>query len=150
MKNEPNITTDPFTPDPFGPKKTAQGGQSALLEPSMMPLDMLLALRQKVEAALPARSLRDLNMAQELVLQMQALQCLQQRTLEDPEVPANQAAQCANALSSSLAGLSKMQSEVYTSERLKRVEAILIQCLNTLPMETQTAFLAEYEAQLGA
>jgi hypothetical protein len=40
--------------------------------------------------------------------------------------------------------LSELQIEVYVSERLKQIQAILVETLKTLPKEQQKAFLVEY------
>ena len=42
------------------------------------------------------------------------------------------------------------QTEMYTSERLKKIEQVLIETLQTLPQDAQELFLAAYEANLGA
>lgn len=115
-----------------------------------MPVDQLMALRAEIDAYLPVRDLQDINLSRELVLQVQALQALQLRVMNDMDTPANQIAQCANSLSAALVNLVKLQTDVFTSERLKRIETILIKALQSLPMEAQTQFIAEYEAALGA
>lgn len=119
------------------------------LDLSLLSVEEILSFRAQLEAALPARDLRDLDLAKELVLQVQALQAMQQKALEDDETPVNQLAQAANSLSAALVNLVKLQSEVFTSERFKRVEGILIEVLKTLPAEAQEAFLVAYEAALG-
>lgn len=140
--------------DPFKANKPAQNTLNTNyrfgIDVSKLPVEDLLDLRQQVEAALPAKSIKDLNMAQELVLQMQALQSLQNRTLQDPDLPPNQVAQTCNALSNSLKMLADMQVSVYSSERMKAQEAILIKLLDKLPEEMQQAFLADYERLLAA
>jgi hypothetical protein len=74
---------------------------------------------------------------------------LQQRVLTDNEAPANQQAQVANSLSSALVNLVKLQTDVYTSERMKVIESILVDCIKDLPMEAQEEFLERYETALG-
>ena len=113
-----------------------------------MPVDQLLALRAQVNAALPARSLKDLDLSQELVFQVLALQAAQQKALGDDDTPTNQVAQAMNALSAALTTLVKLQSDVYTSERLKKIEHTLIETLEKLPAEAKEAFLAAYEEGL--
>lgn len=115
-----------------------------------MPVDQLMALRAEIDAYLPVRDLQDINLSRELVLQVQALQALQLRVMNDQDTPANQIAQCANSLSAALVNLVKLQTDVFTSERLKRIEMLLIKTLQSLPTETQSQFLAEYEVALGA
>jgi len=113
-------------------------------------IDQLLEMRAQIDAQLPVKDLKDLDLSRELVLQVQALQALQRRVMEDTSTPANQIAQCANSLSSALSNLVKVQNEVYVSERLKRIEAILIDCLDTLPEKAQRRFFEQYERELGA
>lgn len=115
---------------------------------SSMPLDQLLELRNRVEQLLPVKNLKDLDLSRELVLQVLALQSLQNRVLSDDEAPPNQQAQVANALSGALTTLVKLQADVYTTERLKRLEAALIKTLEVLPKEAQETFFEAYESRL--
>ena len=109
----------------------------------------LIELRAEIDALLPARRLRDVNVEVELVRQLAHVQKLQKDVLTDDETPANQRAQVAGAVGTVLATLSKLQIEVYTSERLKKIEAVLIECVTGLPMSTQEAFFDAYETKLG-
>lgn len=111
-------------------------------------LQELLDLRNRVEKRLPARSLQDLDLEAELVLQVKALQQLQNSVIDDDETPANQKAQVANSLSSALTTLVKLQGEVHSTERRKIQEATLINTLNTLPEDAARRFLDEYEEAL--
>ena len=110
--------------------------------------DQLLALRSDVYRLLPVKLLKDVNLQQELVLQLLTIQSLQNTTMQDDEVPANQKAQVAGHVANSLAILGKLQVEVYSSERLKKIEAVLIEVIRTLPMEQQEVFLKAYEQAL--
>ena len=110
----------------------------------------LLELRAEIDQLLPTKALVDLNMERELVIQLIVVQNLQRETLRDNSVPANQKVQTSNAVAATLATLSKLQTEMYTSERLKKIEQVLIETLQTLPQETQAAFLDAYEANLAA
>lgn len=108
-------------------------------------IDELLELRSRIDLRLPARSLRDVDIEKELVIQFLTVQGLQTRVLLDDEVAANQQAQVVNALTAALSNLSKLQNETYTSERLKRVEMCLVDALKLLPLEAQEEFLHKYE-----
>lgn len=101
-------------------------------------------------ASLSSKSLKDLDMERELVIQLHTVQRLQKDVLHDENIPANQRAQAANVVASALNSLAKLQSEIYTSERLKRLEGALIEAVQTLPMETQQTFLDSYERTLQA
>ena len=111
-------------------------------------LQELLDLRARIERRLPARSLKDINLERELVLQVMALQQLQNSVIDDEDTPANQKAQVANSLSAALVNLVKLQGDVHSSERMKRIESILIDTLKDLPVEAVEAFLANYEQAL--
>ena len=77
-----------------------------------MPLDQLLELRNRVEQLLPVKNLKDLDLNRELVLQVLALQSLQNRVLTDDEAPANLQAQIANSLFQPLKTPAKLQFDV--------------------------------------
>ena len=111
-------------------------------------LQELLDLRARIERRLPARSLKDLDLEGELTLQFLALQELQNKVIDDKDTPANQKAQVANSLSAALVNLVKLQGDVHSSERMKRIESILIDTLKDLPVEAVEAFLANYEQAL--
>ena len=113
-----------------------------------MSITELLELRTRVEQKLPAKSLSGLNLEHELVLQVLALQQLQQRVISNEETPVNQVSQVANSLSAALTSLVKLQADVYSSERFKRLEQILISSLQGLPTEPQETFLKAYAAML--
>lgn len=108
----------------------------------------LYLLMTEVEAKLPLKYLKDVSLEQELVRQLRMTQLLQIDVIDDPDVPANQRAQTANAVAAILHNLAKLQTEVYTSERLKTIEAILIETLKTLPEEQQRRFMEEYVERL--
>lgn len=110
-----------------------------------MDVDELLELRQQIEDRLPAKRLSDMDLEQELVLQYQAVKALQARVNEAEDIPANQLAQVANTISSSLDKLTKMQAGLYSHERFKQLEYILIRQLKAWPTEQVEQFFKEYE-----
>lgn len=112
--------------------------------------DELLELRKEIDQRLPTSSLNDLNLEKELVLQLLTVQKLQREVLAESDIPANQKAQTVNAVAANLATLAKLQTEVYTSERLKKVEQVLISVLQDMPMEQQESFFSRYEEILSA
>lgn len=115
-----------------------------------MPPEELLELRGLIDAKLPIKDLKDIDLSRELVLQMLATQRMQNDVLIEKETPANQRAQVANAVGTILGNLIALQAKVYTSERLKKIESVLIATLATLPMDTQREFLDAYEKALAA
>lgn len=141
---------DPNIEDVFAKPKDVLQPTSPHSDLANMAVDELLEMRRQIETLLPVKDIKDLNLSRELVLQVQALQALQQRVLSDGEAPANQQAQVANSLSAALVNLVKLQTDVYTSERMKVIEAILVETLKTLPIEAQREFLDAYEEALGS
>ena len=134
-----------------------QSGDSPLEKPATRRLnfdialldeDGLLDLRSQIDMRLPTKALKDLNIERELVLQLITVQNLQRDVFQEEGVPANQKAQTANSVAATLSALAKLQGEVYTSERLKEIEQILIDALQTLPTDVAEGFLAVYEAKL--
>jgi hypothetical protein len=133
-----------------GPIKPARAPTHSLqVNLDGMPVAELLALRAGIDEKLPVKDLADVDLNRELVLQMLQTQKLQRDVLEDEDTPANQRAQVANAVAAIINNLVKLQSEVYTSERIKKIEQALIQTLQTLPSEAQRAFFVEYEKALA-
>jgi hypothetical protein len=112
------------------------------------PLAELLAMHAAIEAVLPVKDLKDMDLSRELVLQVQSLRQLQDLVQqEESNVPANQRAQVANSLSSALVNLVKLQASVFNSERFKRAERFLIEFLNELPSnEERELAIGRYEA----
>ena len=110
-----------------------------------MTLEQLLDLRAQVQARLPMK-LTDLNLEAELVLQYQQGKVLLNLVTSDKDTPANQRAQVQNSCAATLEALSKLQLKIYTAERLKKIEQILIKVVKAhLPAEAQAAFFDAYE-----
>ena len=102
-----------------------------------------------IKQSLPPHNLKDLNLAEELVLQYMRVKELQTAVLADMDTPANQKAQVANSVSSTLAQLTKLQTDLHTAERFKLIETHLVKTLKDFP-ELSEAFLDEYERILGS
>ena len=66
----------------------------------------------------------------------------------DDQVPSNQVAQVFNTISAILKEIVKMQTELHNAERVKKLEAAMIQAIKLAPLESQQAFLVQYEAIL--
>ena len=90
-------------------------------------------------------SLGDINLEHELMSQYAKVKKLQTDVLIDDSVPANQKAQCVNAVAATLQQLIKMQMDLQRDERLKLIEGVLIDVVKTLPEAAKTEFFAEYE-----
>lgn len=113
-----------------------------------LPMEDLIRFRDEITACLPPLTLRDMDMEQELLLQYHALRALQNDVISDSETAVNQKAQVANSVSATLAKIADLQETLYDSERLKRIEKILISCLDQLPIPVSEAFLTKYEEEL--
>lgn len=124
------------------PESSKQRQQTDLQNLSV---DELLSLRSEIDELLPARALGDIDLEHELVVQFLAVKSLQANVLQDDHTAANQKAQVANAVASTLQQLVKMQSEHYNAERFKRIEALLVKSMKLMPVEAATAFLDGYE-----
>lgn len=109
----------------------------------------LLALRAEVDKHLTVKKLADMDMETELVLQLRMAQALQISIIDDAHVPANQKAQVMNSVAGAIQQITKMQGEIYTSERLKRIESALIKQLNEWPEEQTRRFFDLYEEVLS-
>jgi Tfp pilus assembly PilM family ATPase len=94
------------------------------------------------------RNLSEMNLEEELVAQYNAIKRLQAEVMNDPDVPANQKAQVANAVAATIRMLVDTQTNFYTHERQKRLEGILIRCMKAWPVEQAQAFLDLYAAEL--
>jgi hypothetical protein len=129
--------------------RTATPTHSLQVDLTGMPVAELLELRAQIDEKLPVKDLADVDLNRELVLQMLQTQRLQSDVLKDADTPANQRAQVANAVAAIIAQLAKLQAELYTSERLKRIEGYLIESLQQLPTVAQAKFLELYEAGEG-
>ena len=68
----------------------------------------------------------------------------------DEQVPPNQLAQLMNTISAILKEIVKMQTELHNAERVKKLEAAMIQAIKLAPLESQQAFLEQYETLLKA
>ena len=141
---------------PSGSAPPAQGEAKAPRAPQDFDLDglsivELLKLHTRIEALLPATSLKDVSLEKTLVLQLLAAQDLHQKVLEDDEATPTQKSQVTNTLSGVITALSKLQIDLFNSERMKDLEGVLIDTVNDHMTEEQAKFFfAEYRRRLGA
>lgn len=113
-----------------------------------LPVTDLIRYRDEITAHLPALSLAEINMEEELLLQYHALRKLQNDCLEDNDTPLNQRSQLANSVSTVLTKLAERQEAVYTSERLKAIERVLIDLMKKQPVDLAEAFINDYKMVL--
>ena len=111
--------------------------------------DQLRALRDEIDRRLPEEKLSQMDLTQELLSQYRLVQRLQTDVLDNEEVPANQRAQVAGQVASTLQQLVKMQTEFQNAERFRAIENLLIKSIKLMPRDAAEAFITEYE-KLGA
>ena len=66
----------------------------------------------------------------------------------DDSIPLNQLAQLMNTISAILKEIVKMQTDLYNAERVKKLEAAMIEALKLAPKEAQDAFFEQYSVIL--
>lgn len=110
----------------------------------------LIAWRDQITECLPPLSINEMNLEEEMLLQFHSLRQLQNDVMNDDSLPLNQRAQVANATTNSLEKLMTRQQDIYTSERFKAVERLLIRSLSKLPEDLAAKFLESYEKILEA
>lgn len=123
-------------------------GKKAPFNWASLPVNLLIQYYDEIRQHLPETSLKDINLEEQLLLQFHVIRTLQAKALEDDEVPMQQRVQAANAGAAILKALVDMQERVYTTERYKAIENLLIRLLNKQPEEFSVAFLTEYEKVL--
>lgn len=109
----------------------------------------LVNFYDEIRAALPPLTLSETNLEEQMLLQYHTLRELQSEVIDDGDVPANQKAQVANTVSSSLGKLADMQDRMYTTERFKFIENTLIRHLRKLPEDVAEAWIKDYEEALS-
>jgi uncharacterized protein (UPF0147 family) len=126
--------------------RTTIAGKASLKDPlkefSEAELRKLLS---EITQLLPNDTVTDLDLETELVSQYRKTKTLMDEILEDEDCPANQKAQVANSVISTLSQLMKMQEDLKREQTLKIMEDVLVDSLKTLPEEARTEFYAEYE-----
>ena len=95
------------------------------------------------------KSMAGMDVQGELLKQYNSAKRLYTAAEYDTGVPLNQKAQTLNTISAILGSITKSQTELYNSERLKVMEAVLIDVLKNFP-EVQEAFMQRYEERLNA
>ena len=105
----------------------------------------LVRFRDEITRQLPATELSKLNLEEEVLLQYHVLRELQADVLATEDIPANQRAQVANSVASILKTLADQQVALYSSERFKEIENLLIRTLTLLPEAQASSFIVEYE-----
>ena len=66
----------------------------------------------------------------------------------DDQVPPNQVAQVFNTISAILKEIVKMQTELHNAEKVKKLEAAMIQAIKLAPKKSQDVFFTQYASIL--
>jgi hypothetical protein len=93
--------------------------------------------------------LQAIEVSNELAGLFATAKTLLNQVVTDPEVPANQRAQVLNSVTAVLERITKTRTELYNSERIRRVEQALLRVMREQPEEIRQSFLAEYERALA-
>lgn len=105
----------------------------------------LRRIRAEIDVLLPEAGVAGLVLEHELVEQYHKTKDLMDETLMDGDCPANQKAQVANSVVSTLGQLVKLQEDLKREETLKLMESVLVDVLKTLPESSRVEFFTEYE-----
>ncbi len=112
-----------------------------------MSVEELRELRDEIDRRLPEDTLDSLNLEKELVGQYRKTKDLMDSVLHDDETPANQRAQVANSVVTSLGHLVKLQEDLKREETLKLMETVLLDTIGVMGDDVKNAFLREYKSR---
>ena len=94
-------------------------------------------------------TLATLNLDSELYsMYARAKNYLDDLQMGDDNTPANQVAQVMNTITAILKEIVKMQTDLYNAERVKKLEAAMVDAIKLAPKESQVAFFEAYESLL--
>jgi len=93
--------------------------------------------------------LQAIEVSNELASLFATAKTLLNQVVSDPEVPVNQRAQVLNSVTAVLERITKTRTDLYNSERIRRVEQALLRVMRDQPEEVRQRFLAEYERTLA-
>lgn len=110
----------------------------------------LRILRASIDAKLPRDSLKDVNLESELVAQYRRVLDLQEDTLSNYDIPANQKAQVAAQVASTLQQLIKLQVDLDLATKLRLMEEALVESLQLLPEDARHTYFEAYERLAAA
>jgi hypothetical protein len=89
-----------------------------------------------------------LNLEAELLEQYNRARRLLHEAQYDNTISLNQKAAALNSATAIIGALTKNQAELYSLERIKKIEAVLIEVLKAFP-DMQAEFMVKYEEALG-
>ncbi len=130
-----------YTPEAAPTPKTLREQLESMTEADLRKLHDIL------HEVMPDKTVKELNLEDELLQQYAKTKRLMDDALGDEDVPPNQKAQVANSVVGTLGQLVKLQEDLKLQEALKLMESILIDVIKTLPKDKKDEFFADYEAQ---
>lgn len=137
-----------FDPDLLNQKRESRGQDIDLFSfLSVLPESELRRVKFFIDQRLPQDGVESMNLEVELVSQYHTVKDLQDETLADEGIPANQKAQVANSVASTLAQLIKLQEDLKHQETLKIMESVIIEVMKMQPESIKAEFFEQYEAQ---
>lgn len=146
----PELPRPSGTPAPEAGRAAAATFSLDTLDVGALSINERLKLHTAIEASLPAKSLKEVSLEKTLIMQLLAAQELQKNVLEDKEATPTQKSQVTNTLTTVINELSKLQIKLFSSERMKEIEAVLIDTVNDHMTEEQRQFfMREYRRRLG-
>ena len=107
----------------------------------------LLRLRGRIDERLPSYELEEIDLSAELVSTFRIAQQMLKDAQEDDETNLSQKAVATNAITSALKALAALQKDLFTAQRMQRIEAALAKALEQFP-GLQEAFFDHYEAMM--
>lgn len=111
-------------------------------------LHELIAKRAEIDTFLPSLTIMEMDLEQELLMSYHQTKALIADVIKDDETPANQKAQLVNTCNSILTQITKSQTDLYNSERLKIMEQCLSNALKNAPDNVSEKFFMDYEREL--
>ena len=94
-----------------------------------------------------AVELKDIDVASELEHAFRIAKTLLDSCVNDFETPLNQKAQIIGALNTVLSAMVKQRTDIYSAERVRTLESVLLKVLKRHPT-LATDFLADYKTEL--
>lgn len=91
--------------------------------------------------------LKDIDIGVELEHAFRIAKTLLDACVNDSETPLNQKAQIIGALNTVLTAMVKQRTDIYSAERVRTLESVLLKVLKRHP-ELSTAFLEDYKVEL--
>ena len=141
--------TKPTNPTLVVTRPSSAAAQPAPAPPSLREKYPHLKDRDLVAGAVLPKSaeLKDIDIGVELEHAFRIAKTLLDSCVNDSETPLNQKAQIIGALNTVLTAMVKQRTDIYSAERVRILESVLLKALKRHP-ELSTAFLADYRAEL--